>query len=173
MTISPHDHLGSTNALANTGGSVTASNSYDSFGNASNSAFPTRYQFTGREHDDLTGLQYSRARFYDPNVGRFISEDPIGFSGGDVDLYAYVKNKVLRRKDPTGLDDADLEFRQTDYYKHLESQSNDYWNQVEKQQYEAGFLPENFQCGPSPFTTIGSLTQGDAQHHLCDQCNNK
>lgn len=97
------DHLGSTNGLTNASGAVTASNSYDSFGNPSNLTFPTRYQFTGREFDNFSGLQYSRARFYDPNIGRFISEDPIGFGGGDVNLYGYVLNRPNRFRDPTGL----------------------------------------------------------------------
>jgi RHS repeat-associated protein len=86
------DHLGSTNGLANSSGNLTASNTYDSFGNPTNTAFPSRYQFTGREFDNFTGLQFSRARFYDPNLGRFISEDPIGFGGGDVNLFEYVRN---------------------------------------------------------------------------------
>ena len=97
------DHLGSTNGLTNSSGSVTASNSYDSFGNTTNASFPSRYQFTGREFDNFTGLQFSRARFYDPNLGRFISEDPIGFSGGDINLYGYVRNNPLNLTDPEGL----------------------------------------------------------------------
>lgn len=68
-------------------GSVTDTNSYDSFGRPTNSNFSTRYQFTGREFDSFSALQYSRARWYDPQIGRFISEDPIGFGGGDVNLY--------------------------------------------------------------------------------------
>lgn len=98
------DHLGSTNGLTNSSGSLTASNSYDSFGNPANSSFPSRYQFTGREYDSSTGLQYSRARFYDPKLGRFISEDPIGFAGGDVNLYGYVWNNPFNFTDPFGLD---------------------------------------------------------------------
>jgi RHS repeat-associated protein len=97
------DHLGSTNALTDATGTVISSTNYDSFGNATNANFPTRYQFTGREFDSLTGLQYSRARWYDGNLGRFISEDPIGFRGGDVNLYGYVRNKSIKYKDPTGL----------------------------------------------------------------------
>ncbi|MFN0138455.1 MAG: RHS repeat-associated core domain-containing protein [Pyrinomonadaceae bacterium] len=97
------DHLGSTNGLANSSGVLTASNSYDSFGNPTNTNFSSRYQFTGRESDNFSGLQFSRARFYDPNLGRFISEDPIGFDGGDVNLYVYVKNNPARYTDPFGL----------------------------------------------------------------------
>ena len=83
---------------------MTESNSYDSFGRPTNSSFSSRYQFTGREYDSFTGLQYSRARFYDPQIGRFISEDPIGFAGGDVNLYGYVWNNPLNYVDPFGLD---------------------------------------------------------------------
>ena len=82
---------------------MTAHTGYDAFGNATNPAFPTRYQFTGREFDSFSGLQFSRARFYDPRLGRFISEDPIGFAGGDINLYGYVGNRPLNRKDPLGL----------------------------------------------------------------------
>lgn len=97
------DHLGSTNGLTDSSGNLTASTNYDAFGNATNANFPTRYQFTGREHDNFTGLQYSRARFYDANLGRFISEDPIGFAGSDVNLYGYVWNNPTAWKDPSGL----------------------------------------------------------------------
>ena len=96
------DHLGSTNGLTNSSGALTASNAYDSFGNPTNSTFPGRYQFTGREFDSTTGQQYSRARFYDPKIGRFISEDPIGFAGGDENLYGYVLNNPISFTDPTG-----------------------------------------------------------------------
>jgi len=97
------DHLGSTNALTDAGGNLTASNSYDSFGNATNTSFSSRYQFTGRELDPVTGLQFSRARWYDPAIGRFISEDPIGFSGGDINLFGYVRNRPSMFRDAHGL----------------------------------------------------------------------
>lgn len=96
------DHLGSTNGLADSSGNLTASTSYDSFGNATNQNFPTRYQFTGREFDNFTGLHYYRARFYDANLGRFISEDPIGLAGG-INKYGYVKNSPLNFTDSLGL----------------------------------------------------------------------
>ncbi|MBK8466832.1 MAG: RHS repeat-associated core domain-containing protein [Chloracidobacterium sp.] len=104
------DHLGSTVAVTSSDGSVNEVNSYDSFGNPSNSSFSTRYQFTGREFDSFSGLQYSRARFYDPQIGRFISEDPIGFAGGDVNLYGYVWNDPLNFIDPFGLDGGPLNY---------------------------------------------------------------
>ena len=96
------DHLGSTNGLADSSGNLTASTNYDAFGNATNADFPTRYQFTGRELDNFTGLHYYRARFYDANLGRFISEDPIGLRYG-INLYSYVENQPNHFSDPLGL----------------------------------------------------------------------
>ena len=52
------------------------------------------------------GLYYMRARYYDPGVGRFISEDPLGFGGGDVNLFAYVRNDPVSRIDAWGLMDC-------------------------------------------------------------------
>jgi RHS repeat-associated protein len=107
------DHLGSTNGLADSSGSLTASTAYDSFGNATSASFPSRYQFTGREYDSFSGFHYYRARWFDGKLGRFMSEDPIGFGGGGVNLYGYVKNKPLNRRDPMGLDDADRAYYDT------------------------------------------------------------
>jgi RHS repeat-associated protein len=53
--------------------------------------------------DDGNGLLYMRARYYDPEVGRFINKDPIGFAGGDLNLYAYVSNNPVNWIDPFGL----------------------------------------------------------------------
>ena len=60
------------------------------------------FTYTGREFDHETGLYYYRARYYDSKVGRFITKDPIGFDGGDYNLYAYVKNNSANLVDPMG-----------------------------------------------------------------------
>jgi RHS repeat-associated protein len=56
------------------------------------------------------GFYYMRARYYDPEVGRFISEDPIGFEGGDVNLYLYASNNPVLLIDPSGLKEASGSF---------------------------------------------------------------
>lgn len=61
------------------------------------------YTYTAREYDTETGLYYYRARYYDQRAGRFITRDPIGFAGGDVNLYVYVKNNPVNWTDPRGL----------------------------------------------------------------------
>lgn len=58
-------------------------------------------QYTAREND-ATGLLYYRARYYDPQLKRFISEDPIGLNGG-INVYAYVEGNPIVGKDPYGL----------------------------------------------------------------------
>lgn len=57
---------------------------------------------TSREWDDEAGLYFYRARYYDAQIGRFITEDPIGFDGGDVNFYAYVQNNPVNFIDPFG-----------------------------------------------------------------------
>ncbi len=65
---------------------------------------PNPFQYTGREFDAETGLGYYRARYYDPTAGRFLSEDPPGFDGGDVNFYRYVENAPVSYVDPFGFE---------------------------------------------------------------------
>ncbi len=96
--------LGSTLALADASGVVQTSYSYEPFGEATATGASTgnSLAFSGRESDG-TGLMFYRARYYDPRRQRFVSEDPIGFAGGDVNLYGYVGNSPTRFSDPSGL----------------------------------------------------------------------
>lgn len=64
--------------------------------------FTTDPGYTAREFDPETNLYFYRARFYDPATGRFLSEDPIGFTAG-IDFYSYVSNDSTNLIDPKGL----------------------------------------------------------------------
>jgi RHS repeat-associated protein len=91
-------------ALTGSSGSTLAQYSYEPFGNTTvtSGSSTNSYEYTGRENDG-TGLYFNRARYYDPTLQRFISEDPDGMAGGDLNLYAYVKNSPLDFLDPLGL----------------------------------------------------------------------
>lgn len=103
------DHLGSTTGLTNSLGALVSQIGYDSFGNPVNGPTLTRYSYTGREFDSDTGLYYYRARWYDAKVGRFISEDPLGFGGGD-NQFRYAGNNPQNLRDPSGLYNEDVHY---------------------------------------------------------------
>jgi RHS repeat-associated protein len=98
------DGVRSISSLTSSNGSVVQSYTYDSFGNLTNSSgsLTNFFRYTGREFDTETGLQFSRARYYDPQSGRFLSEDLIFDSGGP-NLYVYVGNDPTNLSDPLGL----------------------------------------------------------------------
>jgi RHS repeat-associated protein/uncharacterized repeat protein (TIGR01451 family) len=95
------DRLGSTIALTDVMGIVVEREQYDAYGGSPGSNL-TRYLYTGRESDVTTGLIYYRARYYNPATGRFLNEDPMGFSGSGVNFYEYAANSPLNFIDPFG-----------------------------------------------------------------------
>jgi RHS repeat-associated protein len=97
------DALGSTIDLVDASGNLTTQYFYDPFGNTSGASSSNRLQYTGRENE-ANGLYYYRGRYYDPPIGRFISEDPIGFAGSGPNFYAYVFDDPINLIDPFGLD---------------------------------------------------------------------
>ncbi|MGW2055007.1 RHS repeat-associated core domain-containing protein [Streptomyces sp. NPDC001840] len=96
------DALGTVVGLANPDGTVATRYTYDPYGQptASGAASSNPYTFTGRENDG-TGLLYYRNRYYDPETGRFISQDPIGLAGGP-NLYQYALSSPTTYTDPSG-----------------------------------------------------------------------
>ncbi|RJQ92367.1 hypothetical protein D5S19_00970 [Amycolatopsis panacis] len=103
------DRLGSTVAVADGNGGATGEYTYQPFGATTlagtDNANPTR--FAGRE-DDGGGLYYNRARYYSTGDQRFLSRDPLGYGGGDSNLYAYVGNGPTDLVDPLGTKPQDL-----------------------------------------------------------------
>lgn len=99
------DGLGSTLGLTDGAGALVTQYTYEPFGQtaASGEASGNASKYTGRE-DDGTGLYYYRARYYSPALQRFVSEDPVGFQGGDSNLYAYVGNAPVNFTDPSGFE---------------------------------------------------------------------
>ncbi|HXN53633.1 MAG TPA: RHS repeat-associated core domain-containing protein [Candidatus Acidoferrum sp.] len=102
------DGLDSVTSLSNAAGALAQTYTFDSFGKqtASSGSLTNPFQYTSREFDVETNLQFSRNRYYDPATGRFLSEDPIGFDGGG-NFYAYGQNSPINESDPDGLTGKD------------------------------------------------------------------
>jgi RHS repeat-associated protein len=112
------DLLYRTTALTNSSGAIVEAYDTDAYGNTlifstpggggnwwstgtAQAAYPAcPYIFTGQRFDAETGLYYYKNRYYWPDWGRFLSEDPIA---ADLSLYRYVKNRPLTDADTTGL----------------------------------------------------------------------
>ena len=100
------DRLGSVTGITDATGALINSTAYDSYGHIlsqSNPAVADQLAFTGREFDAETGLYYFRARYYNPDLGRFQSEDPIKFGANDFNWARFVGNTPTGHKDPFGL----------------------------------------------------------------------
>ena len=98
------DGLSSVTSLTTSAGALGNTYRYDSFGKltASSGSIANRFQYTSREFDTETGVYSYRARYYDPNAGRFLTEDPIRFKGG-ANFYTYASNNPVALTDPSGL----------------------------------------------------------------------
>ncbi|MDD9897404.1 MAG: hypothetical protein OXU45_00225, partial [Candidatus Melainabacteria bacterium] len=99
------DHLGSVRLVVDlTTGSVVQRLDYDEFGNVTRDSNPgfQAFGFAGGLYDRDTGLVKFGARDYDPEIGRWISKDPILFNGGQVNLYIYVGGDSVNSIDITG-----------------------------------------------------------------------
>ena len=100
------DRLGTVRDVVSSNGTLVNHIEYSVFGeilSQTNPARSTRFTYMGREYDPESGLYYYRYRMYDPGTGRFMSEDPIGFRGGDTNLHRFVKNAPINFVDPFGL----------------------------------------------------------------------
>ncbi len=102
-----YDQVGSLRVVTDEAGAVLKRLTHDSFGNVmedSNPALQVPLGFAGGLADSDTGLTLFGARDYDPTLGRWIAKDPIGFAGGDANLYGYCLGDPVNLVDPSGLD---------------------------------------------------------------------
>jgi RHS repeat-associated protein len=112
------DNLGTVRDLAahdDTTGITAIANhlTYDAFGQITAETSPAvdhLFGYTGRETDEESDLYHYRARYYDPALGRFLSEDPIGFEANDANLHRYVGNGATNDWDPSGLEKKERKF---------------------------------------------------------------
>ena len=101
------DHLGTPIAAHNAKGEAVWTAEYEAWGRIRNETVSDGlkvnipFRFQGQYYDEESGLHYNRFRYYDPEIGRFVSQDPIGFAGSD-NFYEYAPNPI-GWVDPLGL----------------------------------------------------------------------
>ncbi len=105
-----NDHLGTPQKLIDINGTVVWAAQYTAFGEAQIQieTVTNHLRFPGQYFDAETGWHYNYQRFYVPHIARYSQIDPIGFAGGDMDLYAYVWNNPGNWLDPWGLSERDV-----------------------------------------------------------------
>ena len=117
------DIQGSTSSILNKDTKGELSYEYDDFGETSihgSSALKNEICYTGGIYDESTGLYYLNARYYDPENGRFLTEDTYRGEVNDPDtlhLYAYCKNNPINYVDPSGHSCISSKLTLVDYWK--------------------------------------------------------
>jgi RHS repeat-associated protein len=145
------DGLGSVKDLTDSTETLVEQYNYDSFGNlATPPTTGNPYTYTSREYDPETGLLFYRARYYDPATGRFITEDPIKFNGGN-NFYEYVANNPILLKDPNGLYGTNS----CEYYKQRCAESGGKYY-CEQAQFWCNWFPKY----PDPDSSIDDDWEG-------------
>ncbi|XZE42761.1 RHS repeat-associated core domain-containing protein [Pirellulaceae bacterium SH467] len=173
------DHLGSVRDLLDNNGVVREHNVFDSFGrlirevdyNSSGTAISSTdaaavdsiFGYTGRDWDSDIGMQYNRARWYDPQTGRWLSQDPIGFAAGDANLYRYVGNGPTNKTDPSGLQENEVPLP-SDYPLDFEDKSVNETSALRNKLYWEGFSRASrnrvyeYGCGDLAAKRMGMLS---------------
>jgi RHS repeat-associated protein len=98
------DHLGSSDAVVDSGGAMMSREEFTPYGETSLGGFAKkRYRFTGKGRDEESGLNYHGARYYAAWLGRWCATDPIEMAGG-INQYRYCVNNPVMFADPNGKD---------------------------------------------------------------------
>jgi RHS repeat-associated protein len=101
-----NDHLGTPQKMTAVNGAVVWSAKYSSFGEATvdlSSTITNNLRFPGQYYDEETSLNYNYHRYYDVKTGRYLTPDPIGFKGGDINLFGYVLGNPINISDSRAL----------------------------------------------------------------------
>jgi RHS repeat-associated protein len=157
---------GSTIALTDMNQAVVNSYAYEPFGQilVQQETITQPFKCVGQYGvmAEPNGLYYMRARYYDPGVGRFISEDPLGFGGGDVNLFGYVRNNPVNWIDPFGLDATNWS-NNTGGRRIWNGPTNGNWG---GECWSGG----QYSCGGNPMGDARPTDSGDACYQRHDTC---
>ncbi len=157
------DELGSALFLLDEAHNITKACRYDAFGNLleESGQAPNRLLYTGQEYDRETGQYYLRARYYNPETGRFTQEDT--YRGDGLNLYAYCANNPVKYVDPTGhmlcpINTTNPGFEGEDGTKILFR--GDRASVVPDDVFENGFIPKGTHNDPL-LHTVSNVTAGN------------
>ena len=107
VSYDQEDAIGSVRLATNSGGIQSYSSNYKPFGTSYGTAGSSSVGYAGKPSDSVTGLYYFGARWYDPTVERFITQDSVGGGRADplsLNRYIYARDNPLGITDPTGHD---------------------------------------------------------------------
>lgn len=100
-----NDHLGSTSVVTDQNGVKQEETKYDPWGAIQSGGTESKYQYTGQEHDEETGLDYYEYRYYNSHIRRFAQPDDIiqnWYAPQTLNRYSYVLNNPVKYTDPSG-----------------------------------------------------------------------
>lgn len=178
------DHLGTPKIITDNTGMIVRQIEYDSWGvkvSDTNPSFDLPVGFAGGIPDDATGLVRFGFRDYEPGAGRWAAKDPIFFRGGQWNLYAYVRNSPITRKDRSGLASCTYNFQNPPTAEDLvREDGEDAWNEAmdklteaANQATEAGkeFVKDNalpFAVGAAVVYVTGNVKWGLTAAEITD-----
>lgn len=155
-----NDHLGTPLVLTDSNKTVCWKTGYFPFGSIHTEYVSTtnNIRFQGQLHDRETNNYYNMCRTYDPQIGRYLSPDPIGLAGG-INFYSYAGSNPINNIDPLGLDF----FTQANKLITLDKEIREYTQYLDPinfaasqaMGYAATFIPENIKSGRWAFTGFG------------------
>ncbi len=125
-----NDHLGTPHSLTDNMGNVVWAATYSAYGkqitqwqDEEQSRVDNPLRFQGQYADKETGLHYNLNRYYDPQVGRYLTQDPVKLDGG-LNQYAYVDGNPVSWVDPLGLFKEPVPQPTPPFYKNKPDENN-------------------------------------------------
>lgn len=154
------DHLNTPILMTDQDGTIVWEAEYSPFGKAIIDEDPdgdgklvmNNLRFPGQYYDTESGLYYNMMRYYNPDTGRYLTPDPIGFTGGGLNLYRYVGNNPVNLVDPWGLcGEKDLE--------KLENLRDKYWD-LYKANLDMTIMLEEHLSDAEKYRRLGNILYG-------------
>ena len=159
------DEMGSITDITDCHGTVLNHYAYDAFGNRTveEETVENRFGFAGEMLDAVTGQYYLRARFYNPVIARFLSEDT--YYGDGLNLYAYCHNNPVGYVDPSGHEGL-ICSKKYGELKKKETEGGTLSEKEKRQIYEYEQNQKKSNGAGSGSPSIKRINVGDSGHHV-------